>query len=148
MRGGQPLGEPYTASVSDTFEGGWRFRLHMRPARAGFLYLVTEGPDKAGAKRLWILYPKPDAAASVTASQDVETRWYVFDANPGTETLWLVWSAAPVEAIQKGLSESTNGRVESQDTSAIIERLLTEKASREPEGKRQLTGELLQLKHR
>jgi hypothetical protein len=124
MRNGQPLGEAYTASASDTFEAGWRFRLHMRPAKAGFLYLVTEGPDETGSNRLWILYPKPGGGASVTTNQDVVAGWYDFDANPGTEKLWLVWSAAPVEAIQRGLSQGKDGRVESLDTSHAIEQLL------------------------
>jgi serine/threonine protein kinase len=148
MRGGQPLGEPYLASVSDTFEGGWRFRLHVRASQAGFLYLFSKAPDEAGAERLWILYPKAGSGAGVTANQDVQAGWYAFDFSPGTEKLWIIWSEAPVAAVEKGLSETTDGSVKSQDTSASIERLLTGIASRRTEGSQQLSGELLQLKHR
>jgi hypothetical protein len=146
MRGDQPLGAPYTASAADTFEGGWRFRLHLRPSQAGYLYLITEGPDENGANRLWILHPR-SSAAPVPANQDVQTGWYDFDANPGTEKLWIVWSAALVPAIEEALSTSSNGRVQSQNRFTTIERLLAS-AGRGPEGNGQLTTKLLQLKHR
>jgi predicted Ser/Thr protein kinase len=124
VRGDQPLGAAYTASVSDTFEGGWRFRLHLRPAQTGFLYLITEGPNAGGANRLWVLYPRLSGSASVRANQDVQTEWYDFDANPGVEKLWIVWSAQPLQQIQDGLLQSRQGRVESLDASHAIERLV------------------------
>jgi hypothetical protein len=158
MRGGQPLGEPYAASAADAFEGGWRFRLRAQPAQSGFFYLINEGPDETGAARLWILYPKGPGTAA-PPNQETLTGWMVFDRNPGTEKLWIVWSGQPVSAFEKTLSGGTGGRVESQDTAAAIKTLLAglrpaqRKLERsgaiklEPDGSAGILGEVLELKH-
>src|SRR5262249_45212601 len=65
----------------------------------GFLYLVNEGPADAGSTRLWVLQPPEGGSPSVEARRELVTRWFVFDSNPGTEKLWIVWSPAELSAI-------------------------------------------------
>ena len=160
MRDGQPLAEPYTASAADSFEGGWRFRLRAQSPQSGFLYLVNQGPDESGVARPWILYPRAPSAAALPPNQETVTGWMVFDRNPGTEKLWIVWSARPAPAIETALAGTAAGRVESQDTAAAIEHLLAGlgPAQRiavgngavrlEPAGASETLGEVLELKHR
>jgi predicted Ser/Thr protein kinase len=99
MRDGVEAGAPYLASATDTFEGGWKFRLHVRPEQSGVLYVVNEGPADAGSTRLWVLQPPEGASPRVEARRELVTRWFVFDSNPGTEKLWIVWSQEALPAI-------------------------------------------------
>jgi hypothetical protein len=127
---GQPVGEPYVASAADTFEGGWSFRLHIQPHRSGFFYLINKGPDQTGGERFYILYRAP-----VQPARTLETSWFKFDQNAGTERLWIVWSAQPLDLLED------EGKVTSQAVAAAIDRLLAE-------SKRSRQVELLELKHR
>jgi serine/threonine protein kinase len=159
MRGGSPVGEAYAASIADTFEGGWKFRLHMRSPQQGFLYLINRGPDETGADRFWILYPSAPSAIALPARAEVLTGWYVFDPNPGTERLWMVWADRPIEAVEQSLRAAGNGRVKSADAAAAIQQLLAGvKAGRkapdangairvEWDGTGGIPGELLELNH-
>jgi predicted Ser/Thr protein kinase len=99
----QPLAEPYTASTDETFETGWRFRLHARPSRAGYLYLI--GDDFA-------------------TRFEMTTGWYVFDEHPGTDVLWLVWSERPWEMVEKTLTAGGSTGVRSLHTDTELQRML------------------------
>jgi serine/threonine protein kinase len=158
MAGGQPVGDPYAASAADAF--GRRFRLRAQSPQAGHFYLINEGPGENGTTRLWVLYPKAPSTPVPLGSETI-TGWMVFDRNPGTEKLWIVWSRQPVDAIEKTLGGEAAGRVESQDTAAAIQALLAglKPAQREamrngamklsaPDGSTVTLGELLELKHR
>ncbi len=139
MAGGKPVGSAYFASPSDTFQAGWRFRLRIQPASAGFVYVVNKGPDKTGAERFWILDHLPAPAPK----QPVLTRWYNFDENPGTERLWLLWSPQPVRPIEDALRDSADGSVRSAAAAGVLEQLL-----KMPGGQKGMQGQLLELKHR
>jgi serine/threonine protein kinase len=159
MRDGNPVGTPYLASVSDTFEGGWRFRLRLQSPQAGYLYLVNQGPDQAGRDRLWVLHPGKPSEGGLPPNQEMRTGWYVFDQNPGTETLWIVWSEKPVDALENVLRLSTNGKVESKPIANEVGQLLakltggqrisTQNGIRHIESSvgQQILGDELQIKH-
>ena len=156
MRDGKPLGEPYAASAGDAFEAGWKFRLRAQSPQSGFLYLINKGPGQSG---FWILYPPNASVAALPPNRETLTGWYVFDQNPGTERLWIVWSEQPLDAVESPLRQASGGRVESKGTAAEIERLLTglkrvqrktdrTGASRvELTGGAEILGELLELQH-
>jgi hypothetical protein len=122
--------------------------------------VINQGPDQAGADRLWILYPPKASGAASPPDRETLTGWYVFDQNPGTERLWIVWSGQPVAAIEQPLHGGSSGRVESQDAATTIERLLVglKKGQRrtvgdgisrvELAGQVSILGELLELRHR
>ncbi|MFZ1145732.1 MAG: protein kinase [Bryobacteraceae bacterium] len=113
MQGGQPLGEEYVASPADTFQAGWRFHFRVQSPQPGFFYLIDHGPGADGTEKLWILYPRNSAA---TAGQQLVTGWYVFDQNPGTERLWVVWSEHPLDPIRSAPRDLAG---EVRDPSAI-----------------------------
>jgi len=90
-------GEVYAASTADTFEGGSKFRLRIRPSKSGFFYLINEGPGDSGTNRYYVLHQAP-----IRAGEEITTGWYVFDQNPGVEKLWLASSAAAAPSIEPG----------------------------------------------
>ena len=101
MKDGAAASEPYVASLNETFESGWRFRLRAESTQAGYFYVLSDGPDDGGVNRLWML-----SKLSLSASQPAETGWNVFDNNPGTERLALVWAREPVADLEKPPSGS------------------------------------------
>ena len=107
--------KPHIASPSDTFEAGWKFRLHARPPGSGFLYVVNRGPGPDGSMRYWVLNSEP-----VDGSSEVVTDWYAFDQNPGTEFLWIVWSQQAI-----GVLENT-GKIENAAIADKIRDILSE----------------------
>ena len=119
MRDGHPLGEEYVASPAGTFQAGWRFRFRVQSPQPGFFYLIDHGPGAGGAEQLWILYPRNAAGRDredVAASQQLVTGWYVFDQNPGTERLWILWSEHALDPIRNAPRDPTG---EVRDPSAI-----------------------------
>jgi hypothetical protein len=106
---------PYEASANEVFASGDKFRLLLESPQAGYLYLISDGPGDDGAEQLWILYPRPGESASLSAGTPVETGWYEFDANPGSERLRIVWAAKSVPAIDQALTASGNGGVKRTD---------------------------------
>ncbi len=96
MAAGQPVGAPYFASPQDVFRAGWRFRLRAESREPGFLYVINDGPGEDGKNRLWVLF------TASNSERNIETGWYVFDDTPGTEQVWLVWSANAVPDLRPG----------------------------------------------
>jgi hypothetical protein len=120
VRDGVETGAPYMASSSDVFEGGWKFRVRVRAEESGFLYLVNEGLGDNGATRLWVLQPPQGSSAAVEAGREIVTRWFVFDQNPGSEKVWIVWSQGPRTALER-----TPGEVRDPAQAASIRSLLS-----------------------
>ncbi len=87
-------GTAYGASATEIFHAGDRFRLRLESPQSGFVYVINEGPGSGGKTRFWIL-----AAAPLNGGQAMETPWYAFDPNPGTERLWLAFATGPVAAL-------------------------------------------------
>jgi hypothetical protein len=107
----KPGGAPYAASASETFHAGDKFRLRMESPQPGFLYLINEGPGPNGQRRFWVLYPPVSGSAALAANRPFETGWYVFDPNPGTERVWVVFAREPAQALQAALAASEAGEV-------------------------------------
>ena len=107
----KPGGAPREASNGETFHAGDKFRLRIESPQAGFLYLINEGPGPDGRRRFWVLYPPVSGSAALAANRPFETGWYVFDPNPGTERLWLVFAREPAPALQDALAASETGEV-------------------------------------
>ena len=131
--------EPYTAALDESFQGGQKFRLQLRAARAGYIYVVNYGPGPSGAPRYWVLHPS-QPGHSAAAGDRIVTGWYVFDQNPGVERLWMVWSQEPVALFEAPLGAPAAGLVDSSTDAAAIERLLA--------ARRKVTAELIELTHR
>jgi len=120
MRDGRPYQETFESSGQEIFENGWKFRFNASSAQKGYLYLLNEGPDAAGQITYNLLYPMPSAnsgSAQLNAGQQMQTGWYVFDQNQGTERFWVVWSAEAVDEL-----EAVKGFVNKQDKGTIKDR--------------------------
>ena len=143
MKNGAAESEPYVASLNDTFETGWRFRIRAQSAQAGYFYVVSDGPDDTGVNRLWML-----SKLSLSANQTAETGWNVFDNNPGTERLWIVWAREPVDFL------GAAGRVDNPDLEHKIRDMLagwkpvSATSNIQLRGADAVLGGLLQLQHR
>ncbi len=125
-RDGEPAGSVYAASAADTFEGGWRFRLRVRPAQSGFLYLINEGPGDTGKSRYWVLFPAGASAPALEANRETTTGWYAFDSNPGVEKLWIVWSEHALAPVEETLRGGTLGEVKDPAQADRIQSILAE----------------------
>ena len=104
--------------------GGWRFRPRVKPGQSGYPYLVSQGPGNGGVADIWVLYPRAVGLAAVSGGQDVVTGWLVFDRNPGTERLGVVFAARPLSFMEDLLAGSSSGHVESKESLAATQALL------------------------
>ncbi len=104
-------GAPVDASPGETFHAGDKFRLRIESPQTGFLYVVNEGPGPNGRRSFWVLYPPVSGSAALAADRPFETGWNVFDLNPGTERLWLVFAREPAPVLENALAASDAGEV-------------------------------------
>ena len=73
---------------------------------------------------IWVSYPRAVGLAAVSGGQDVVTGWLVFDRNPGTERLGVVFAARPLSFMEDLLAGSSSGHVESKESLAATQALL------------------------
>jgi serine/threonine protein kinase len=139
MRSGKPYQEPFESSGQEIFENGWKFRFNAASQQTGYLYLLNEGPDSRGGTSYNLLYPTPSAnngSAQLSASQQMQTGWYLFDENQGTEKFWIVWSEQAVkelEAVKGVVNPQDKGTIKDKAQSDAIRDLLTKNNSTKPE---------------
>ncbi len=99
-RGGKPYQEPFRLRDDINFEKDYRIRLHINSAQRGRLYLLNEGPPAGGEQTptFNVLFPSATAnngSALLTENQEIQIpqqSWFQFDAQQGTEKIWLVWA--------------------------------------------------------
>ncbi len=120
MRDGKSFQEPFETSGQEIFENGWQFWMNVMPAQAGYLYVINEGPHpRNGLPSYNVLYPLDGGSAQVAANQKVESpprqgRGYFFDAEAGTEKMWMIWADKPVPEL-----ENVKGVANPQDKGMI-----------------------------
>ena len=115
-RNGRPFQNPFTQPGEMIFEADYRIRVNVRSPQSGYLYIFNEGPPEGSAPvELVVLFPSPTAnegTSRVAADQVVqipEESWFEFDAQQGTEKLWLVFSEEAVPEFED-LKEFVNVR--------------------------------------
>jgi serine/threonine protein kinase len=116
MLDNKPLGAPIESEGSLIFGNGWKFRLNLRPAQPGALYLISVGPGKNGSDEYNILFPLPASATStdkleprLAANQTVllpATDWYRFVEQTGEERVWLIWATEPLPDLDAIIGEA------------------------------------------
>jgi len=107
-RGGKPYQEPFRLRDDINFEKDYRIRLHVTSAQRGRLYLLNEGPPAGGEQTptFNVLFPSATAnngSALLTENQEIQIpqqSWFQFDAQQGTEKIWLVWAEGDVPALE------------------------------------------------
>lgn len=106
-RNGKPFQDPFRLGGEINFEKDYRVRLNLRSPQDGHLYILNEGPTESGQPSSFvILFPSPTAnngLSLLSAGREIqipERSWLQFDAEQGTEKIWLVWSADSIPALE------------------------------------------------
>ncbi|HWT01224.1 MAG TPA: protein kinase [Pyrinomonadaceae bacterium] len=142
-RNGKPYQDPFRLAGEINFERDYRVRLNVSSAQPGHLYVLNEGPAEPGqgASPYVVLFPSPTAnngLSLIAAGQEVqipEQSWFVFDAEEGTEKVWLVWSAESVpalEAVRGFANRQSRGLVSEPRLNAAVREFLQSHASPAP----------------
>jgi tRNA A-37 threonylcarbamoyl transferase component Bud32 len=137
MRNGKPYQEPFESSGQEIFENGWKFRMKISSPQSGYLYLLNEGPAAGGEVTYNLLFPSPfvnSGSPYLSANQQTETGWMVFDEHQGTEKFWIVWAAEEVpelEAVKGVVNEKDKGTI-NDDAQANSVRSFLKKQSEPP----------------
>jgi serine/threonine protein kinase len=106
-RDGQPYQPPFRQPGEMIFEQDYRIRVHIRSPQDGHLYIFNEGPPEGTAQPEYVVV-FPTSTANNGLSQVVpeqvvqipEKTWLRFDAEQGTEKLWLVFSEQSVPELE------------------------------------------------
>ncbi|MGE0104858.1 MAG: serine/threonine protein kinase [Blastocatellales bacterium] len=130
-RDGKPYEAPFRLPGDIIFEKDYRVRLTFSGDETGYLYLINEGPEPVnGLPAYVVLYPKPtvnQGSAELTAGQEMSTPEFLFDAEQGTEKLWLVWAKEPVpelEAVKDVVNPKDLGAITSPARIRPVEKFL------------------------
>lgn len=106
-RNGRPFEAPFRLGGEINFEKDYRVRLNLGSSQDGHLYILNEGPAEQGRPSAYvILFPSPTSNGGESllgAGRQIqvpEKSWIQFDAEQGTEKLWLVWTAESVSALE------------------------------------------------
>lgn len=103
MRDGKPFQPPFRSSGQEVFENGYKFKMVFQSDAEGFVYLYSEDKDASGKTVYYILYPSlknNNGSAFVPSGQSIETPDNHFSGNPGTEVVWLIWTANKMDVLE------------------------------------------------
>jgi serine/threonine protein kinase len=136
-----PASSPFQLPGEIIFEKGYQIRLNVESPTAGYLYIVNEGPGPGGTTSYNILFPLPTAnngSAALPANREVTIpdKWFTFDAQQGTEKVWLIWSASAlpdIEALKQWSNPKDRGEIKSADQVKALEGFLRVNGSDKPE---------------
>jgi serine/threonine-protein kinase len=94
-----PGSKPFDLPGEVIFSPGDRIRLNIMSPQTGYLYIINEGPEVRGTPSYNTLFPSETSnqgSAQVTAGRAIHIPergdGFVFDAQEGTEKLWLIWA--------------------------------------------------------
>ncbi|HEV2828830.1 MAG TPA: protein kinase [Pyrinomonadaceae bacterium] len=141
-RNGQPFQDPFRLAGEINFEKDYRVRLNVSSSQAGYLYILNEGPASAGSTpSLVVLFPSTTANEGLSylaENQRVEIpqqSWFQFDAEEGTEKLWLVFTANAVpelEAVKQFANLKDRGLIKDADLNTRVQKFLSAHAGAKP----------------
>ncbi len=138
FRDDKPYQTEFISSGQDIFESGWKFRLNASSPHRTYLYVVNEGKGDGDAMTLHLLFPAPginEGSAQLSPGGAMQTGWYFFTKNPGTESFWLVAAREPVpqlEAVKGVVNPRDQGLVSDVAQLAAIRGLLAKASQRPP----------------
>ena len=121
-RDGNPYQDPFRVPGEMIFEKDYRVQLSVSSPQNGHLYILNEGPSDG--ESLSILFPSSTAnsgSSLLVENQQIqipEDSWFQFDAQQGTEKLWLVFSPTPVselEAVKSFANKRDKGVIANPD---------------------------------
>jgi serine/threonine protein kinase len=133
-RNGRPFEKSFRLAGEINFEKDYRVRLNVSSPQPGYLYILNEGPTGAdGASSFVALFPSStanDGLSNLAENQRIEIpaqSWFTFDAEQGTEKLWLVFSAnslPELEALKQYANSKDQGRISNAALNASVQQFL------------------------
>jgi hypothetical protein len=133
-RDGKPYQEPFKLGGEINFEQDYRVRLKVRSPQEGYLYILNERPAANGATASFnVLFPSETANSGVAllaARQEVQIpsqSWFQFDAEEGTELIWLVWakeSQPELEALKRFVNPKDRGEISNPEVIGALHEFL------------------------
>lgn len=137
-RDGKPYKEPYRLSKEVVFEEGDRVKFFFTSPQPGHFYIVNEGPaGKDGNPTSWsTLFPNKftnNGNSALTANTELQIPGsgdgFQFDAQTGTEKLWIIWSEQKVEeleVLQKWYNEKDKGEIKDPAQAKAAQQFITD----------------------
>jgi serine/threonine protein kinase len=141
FRNQKPFQEPFTIPGEMIFEEDYQIRLSFSSPQAGCLYILNEGPAAASAPEFNVVFPSPTAnkgssrIAAGQVTQIPEQSWLKFDAQQGTEKLWLIFSddAVPeLESLKEFASQQTQGLITDPARNKVVQNFLNTHSEAKP----------------
>jgi serine/threonine protein kinase len=141
FRDRKPFQDPFTIPGEMIFEEDYQIRLSFSSPQAGRLYILNEGPAATSAPEFNVVFPSPTAnngSSSIAAGQVTqipEESWLQFDAQQGTEKLWLVFSGDVVpelESLKEFASHQTKGLVTDPARNKVVKDFLQAHSEAKP----------------
>ena len=117
MRDGQPFEPPFVSAGQEVYEKGYKMQALISSRDAGYFYLFDESTDENNQAAFYLQFPTPkrnNGVAQISAGQQFESGWSTFKLEPGTESLWFIWTAQPeaaLEAARAAAFTSEQGKV-------------------------------------
>jgi serine/threonine protein kinase len=141
FRDRKPFQDPFTIPGEMIFEEDYQIRLSFSSPQGGHLYILNEGPTASAVPEFNILFPSSTAikgSSLITADQITqipEQSWLKFDAQQGTEKLWLVFSEEPVpelEAVKEFAGPQTQGLIADPARNKVVQTFLNTHSQTNP----------------
>ena len=147
-RNGRPFENPFRLAGEINFEKDYRVKLNVSSPQPGYLYILNEGPSAADGRgaqsaspagvldssSFVVLFPSTtanDGLSYLAENQRVEIpqhSWFQFDAEQGTEKLWLVFSANAVpelEAVKQFANPKDQGLIKDAGLNTRVQEFLS-----------------------
>ncbi len=141
FRDKKPFQNPFTIPGEMIFEEDYQIRLSFSSPQSGHLYILNEGPAPTSVPEFNVVFPSSTAnkGSSLIAAEQVtqipEQSWLRFDAQQGTEKLWLVFSEDPVpelEAVKEFAGPQTQGLIADPARNKVVQNFLTTHSETRP----------------
>ena len=141
FRDKKPFQDPFTIPGEMIFEEDYQIRLSFSSPQAGHLYILNEGPVATTAPEFNVVFPSSSAnkGSSLIAAGQVtevpESSWLKFDAQQGTEKLWLIFSEDVVpelETLKEFAGRQTQGLITDPARNKVVQDFLNTHSEAKP----------------
>jgi hypothetical protein len=144
-RNGKPYEKSFTLPGEINFEKDYRIRMFFSGPQEGHLYLLNEGPSQGrDLPEYVVLFPDAKGSSHLESNQRVEIPPHneesiVFDSESGTEKVWVVWSASPIDKLERAkelVNPKDRGLIKAPETASAVRDYLMKFSSSHPEVKK------------
>jgi tRNA A-37 threonylcarbamoyl transferase component Bud32 len=144
-RNGKPYEKSFTLPGEINFEKDYRVRMFFSGPQQGHLYLLNEGPSQGrDLPEYVVLFPDAKGSSLLESNQRVEIPPHSeesirFDSEIGTEKVWMVWSAGPIDKLEQAkklVNPKDRGVIKTAETASAVRDYLMKFSSSHPEVKK------------